>query len=791
MGKKHEVLVGKGIRIERHGRFISFDTSRSKSEHKKIIAALASLRPTLEKRIPEKAEHLRKQLRCYNSFDIIANASFINLFVDPEKYKEYAHEGLQFIVEYITLLCLMNDFSEGENPLEQGPIDMQAIQNAAMEILNDTLLYMAAKRVDPKNLNPHTSLETFQYRSFCQNLVVRNPGYSHHQTEVLRNLYSFEPVKNWMRKSLSFEIEDIISFIEAVEKIMNGRISERRKQAINSEKQLRREVRLFRQGKLKDGECPEHILSEFAKLSEKKMFRKIKYLLTAWIFFGLGTTLSFTAEELAAESGKPVDICRKFLDCFSIGFGEVPQDFMWPNPTHPFRLRPIVHHNKRYLCPAPALLFWGARAALEELFNPELPKAVNKDVKLWQRYQKHRADYLVFEGMKLLSEILKHGESYHNLKYKFAEDGQLKEYDLDGLILYDKCAFLVEGKAGRLTEPAQRGAVDRMISDLKKLLVDSHEQATRAEKYISMSEEPVFILPDRQTLKIDKGNLKNFFLVSLTLDPLDTFTPVLYQVAELGIFGEGKLPWAVYLLDLKVITELIEFPSQFIHYLNRRLRINELASIEAYDELDWLGYYFLEGLYFEDIAKSGINRFRLLSYTTAMDEYFMYQTGERATPAPKPHQPMPALFKQIILELEDKHPLGYSEIICTLLDMDSKTLNRFTKWFERSRRNTKQYGKIHDFTFTLSDMETGITVMTCRDLHPKEFEGRLESYCQLKKYQLHRKRWVAIGSHVGLPGLVQFWGFADIPWEYDAEMEELIKVLPTEKTKDKTNSDNN
>jgi hypothetical protein len=169
-----------------------------------------------------------------------------------------------------------------------------------------------------------------------------------------------------------------------------------------------------------------------------------------------------------------------------------------------------------------------------------------------------------------------------------------------------------------------------------------------------------------------------------------------------------------------------------------------------------------------------------------MHDYFMHQAGERDTLAPKPHQPMPEIFKQIILELEDKHPLGYSKIICTLLDMDSRTRTRFTKWFERSRSGTKQDGKMHDFTLTLSDMETGITVMTCRDLHPKEFESRLQSYCQLKKYQLRRKRWVAIGSHVRLPGLVQFWGFVDAPWEYDAETEELIKVLPTEKTKHKT-----
>jgi hypothetical protein len=147
---------------------------------------------------------------------------------------------------------------------------------------------------------------------------------------------------------------------------------------------------------------------------------------------------------------------------------------------------------------------------------------------------------------------------------------------------------------------------------------------------------------------------------------------------------------------------------------------------------------------------------------------------------------MPKLFKQIILELEENHPKGYSKIVCILLDMDSKTRKKFAKWFERSRHNTRQDGKMHDFTFPFPDIQTGITVMTCRDLPPKDFESRLQSYCQLKKYQLRYTRWVAIGSHIRLPGLAQFWGFADGPWEYDATMEKLIKELPTEKKKQKT-----
>jgi len=49
MSKKHEALVGKGIRIERHGRFIHFDTRRKFTAEEKIrivLKAFAEIHPS-------------------------------------------------------------------------------------------------------------------------------------------------------------------------------------------------------------------------------------------------------------------------------------------------------------------------------------------------------------------------------------------------------------------------------------------------------------------------------------------------------------------------------------------------------------------------------------------------------------------------------------------------------------------------------------------------------------------------------------------------------------------------
>ncbi|MFC1848004.1 hypothetical protein ACFLXV_01680 [Chloroflexota bacterium] len=94
MGKADDVLIGKGFRLERRGRHIIFDTNRTEAEHQEIVKTLAEMRIPLEERIKEKAEALRSTLRRFNSYDVIANMSLVNLSYNPETYKEYAHEGL-------------------------------------------------------------------------------------------------------------------------------------------------------------------------------------------------------------------------------------------------------------------------------------------------------------------------------------------------------------------------------------------------------------------------------------------------------------------------------------------------------------------------------------------------------------------------------------------------------------------------------------------------------------------------------------------------------------------------
>ena len=130
----------------------------------------------------------------------------------------------------------------------------------------------------------------------------------------------------------------------------------------------------------------------------------------------------------------------------------------------------------------------------------------------------------------------------------------MKDAELDGLVIFDRYIFLVEGKAGDLSSSARRGGQLRLISDLKELVAEPHRQALRAVSYINSFQKPIFQTQNGGTISLKKGKSTEYFLITLTLENLDVFTTELSQLRDLGMFGAVELPWAVSLSDLRIIS---------------------------------------------------------------------------------------------------------------------------------------------------------------------------------------------------------------------------------------------
>lgn len=723
----------------------------------------------------DKTAKLEALLLRYNSFDLIGNLTLTQLFINPNKDTVASHHGLPAIVEFATLLYLKHPFNVG-SMLPIGHVPLDEIDETTRAIHFTTGLYYGSDRRSTLVGEERDTLDSLRYRTMTYELSVRSPAYEHHQRETLAGL--FEPSTEWMVENLGFRVTDVFTVEDAIQTITSRKILARLKEGREAISELKSEVRAARRSKAPASDLSEMVV-ELSKLPPSKAAAQIKAMMIGWEMTFIGSTcLVFDANEIAAETQLPLDRVIAVLSFFAIEFGSVPSDFFLMSPTHPLREHPLVYHDGQFLYPVPGSMIW----ALQHRLEAEMNQSPSSAAKAWQRYEKHRSGYLEAESVRLLSVALRTDEVYRNLKYSVVENGEQKTVELDGMVQFDHTLLLVESKAGALTASARRGGRERIKSNIKELLGKAHRQALRARHYIESAKEPKFFAVDGSEIPFDKNRFVRIFLVSTTLEPLDIYNTALHEVVSAGLIEEEHLPWAVSLDILRVIAEMNEFPTQLVHYLTRRLRINEFKKFYAGDELDWFGHYLSRGLYFEKDRR--IDEVDLImfdgSFSADFDAYYFHKEGVRTKPTKKPAQPMPKLLRRIILELDaHKEPDGHSEAIIRLLNWDDQGREQLVKGIGEIRKRARLKRRIHDFTMATTEDKAGVTFFATVPSKEAEAVRRLRSYCLIKKYQIQADTWVGFLTIVDEQPIIQGFVVIHDPWTYDEGMEALIADLPS------------
>lgn len=741
-----EVRQYGSLSIARKGRFTFLENRASPEEHKQALEEIRGSMGEYVEATEKEIQDLERLLQQYSPLDVVGYIAFRNHITNFETYKEIESKENLAYAEYVALLYLCH--TRGEYPDKESvilPDAIEDIQDRVRKLFNRQTFYLAFRDVDPDRTERDTARE-LRVSSLMHSLLVGDMAYPEHRQELTRGI--FAPMSDDLRRLLGFSVDDAFQMAEGIRSLMSHRLEEKRSRVREMVKRLLKVVKICRLKSRLEGEFPPQIVQELAAMKPSEARARATWIGFAWVCSNLGTTLGFSAKELSGILGLELQVVEAYLQCFSIGFGTVdPKYYRYPAPTHPLRTTPIIRVEDTYLCPIPASLNSGFRLRLEELLNPENRNSLNKDAELWKTYERTRSGYLERKSMEYLGGALKFGRCYQNLSYRIVENGEEHDAELDGLAILDNTLFIVEAKSGALSQPARRGAPS-LVEDMAKLVDSAYGQALRAKQFILGAAKPEFRLPDGSRLIISKEGIDVIFLVNVTLENLDSFVVNLYKLRDIGLINRGEYPWSVALTDLRVISEVVSSSAEFVHYLLRRLRINELGFIEAQDELDWFGYYLHEGLYFEDLkAADPRNRIITLStFTTELDDYYYYLAGARKTPAPQPRQPMPQTLRQLIDELESGHDSGYVRAACGLLDMGDQSRKEFSTNLQRMRRRTMQDDEIHSFTMEFDDPRIGLSCITAPPSKALELPGTLKALGDHRISVAKDTVWIGLGS---------------------------------------------
>ena len=302
----------------------------------------------------------------------------------------------------------------------------------------------------------------------------------------------------------------------------------------------------------------------------------------------------------------------------------------------------------------------------------------------------------------------------------------------DVLVLYDRKILILQCKSKTLTHAANIGKdVERLRSDLQKGVKDAFDQGVRARDHLLAS-------------------------------------------AELGLFPDGEPLWSLSLGALDVLTLVLHSPVHLLHYLNRRLQIERTSFAVHADEMDLLGYYLVQGMYFSAEELSSINALGIAGLSAKIDKY-VFERFELGLSPPIPKAPMPPGFEEFLNAVEQIG--GDYSIDCgiALLDLSYRGRSDFMESVRQAKSSANSGGK-PIASMLLQGGKTGLSFLALpAGTSHEQLSRDTMAQTMIKKHAHKCDQWFSFGWVVGSTREVDSAGFLAFPWQPDSELDRLIQ----------------
>ncbi|MFF4270214.1 hypothetical protein [Streptomyces sp. NPDC001536] len=716
----------------RQGRFIETHGTRSQAEMEELVDYLAGpYASELDKERERSSARLDEILTATDPLDLICRASLTYAQIDPATFRESENDQLPSHIEFLALRALpyVDGSSQVESkgdPLETAILTGEAIKLARelFDATGEITLFRALKDVRGKENDIE---DEYILRTRIESMSVRGAGYPEHLTKIL--LGCFTGFDDECRQLLGYTAAEAVAVVHEIHNIVEARVHPLRREAADSFGPL--SLLLKKQRRKGNGPFPRWLVK--ASPTEGKNY--LSMLVTAQALAESRALCTVLPSELSSTLSISVESVESILDSFACDPAEYNDErHKYPAGAHPLTERPVLKTDQGYILPVPAAMFEALRPRMEDL----LRNAARG--KLWERYLAARGKYLVREAVDLISSALPGSSKHYETPWK----SSVTQSDLDGLVSSDDVSFRIQGKAGRLHAAARRGAPGRMKKNIEELI----ESAASQHKALADA------LRDEGPEAIGLGKCsdalrKRFqFEVIVTLDDVTVWATDTHQLVQHGNLSEDRpIPWVLSLADLMVVTDLLH-GSLLPHYVIRRQRLEKQAFVSAHDELDWVGHYLKEGLFFDRFLVDGPARMRLLSYTDPIDSWYLTRDLDGFTHVEKPSPEIPEELFNLLSRLEEVRPDHWITASLALIDGDEAAWGEWNTFLVRAKNRVQAVGWSN--ATQVYNGRLGVTVyINQRIVQTGRLRREIKEYSHRKKEEMGLPSWVSIGDAGG------------------------------------------
>jgi hypothetical protein len=620
-GDRFSQLLSRAVRDERQGSVLWTTSGLTREEHEELAHLTPAAHEEFGVELAAAIAKLRQLLTAGDPFYVVAIVQDLNLFVPWGEYYEPTHEGLETRLELVAGLLATQPVVSQDRPTAE---TVQAI----LDEIDDAQLVNTLFNLTMRPQGDY-ELASLRFSSAMRWMSIRGSSFAGHGEDLARELYGSQDA--WLTKNLGFTIGDVIRVGQAVTELHTQRrnaLGEAAADAANAET------------------AGWEALSE---LERREAMGRATMAVIATHEKGFRESVTVTADLICGhDESLDVGHAQAILDELSLTVGSLDAaSDSGLFDENPLRDRPFLEYQGQYLLALPGALSRDVDALLESRLLAGS-----------RGFSKQRAKTLDRLAVGYLGRLLPGAETYANLYYEGTE--------LDGLVLFDRTALVVEGKASKISVQGQRGDTTRLIRDIENAIEDAWRQGSRAREYLLRAGDAIFSDEHgAEILRIPSGRVRDVIIVNPTLHELAGFAQQLPRLRALGLFTSGEYPWSVFINDLRVIAETCENAAVFLHYLVWRNRLPLGDRITVSDEIDLWGSY-LFGERFTGLQGGG--RMIIGNASTDFDAYYDGLAG-RGPKRELPRKFLPDSIRTFVSRLAATRPPGWREATGVCLDL--------------------------------------------------------------------------------------------------------------------------
>jgi hypothetical protein len=631
---RYAQLVGKAFAHEHVGMDLHSTSALKDDERAELRALAPAAFAAYQHEMQEVTDRLRELVAQGHPLHVLSNIVMANLMAAPGAYYEPTHHGFESLVELVGGLLLTQPPSAAREPASVEVLS--AIQKQLAHLQDLIVLRNLAAQQDEA---PEAG--GLRFSGVLHWTTVRGTSFEHHGADLARAIYG--PFNDWCLKRYGFTAEDVLRVGAAADRWSTDRFNELLQEAHAFSDRIQAELR---DTALRDALSAE----ELSRLDAPGISKSLGFqAFTEVLSEGVGNASAFSVDDLVGED-LPRERVEAVLSELSVSVGGLePNEYRGLFDRSPLVERPFVQFEERYLLPIPGMVLRDTVGLLETRLLNGGPRS----------FSTSRAKTLDALAVEYLVALLPGSQGFVNLFYEGTE--------LDGLVIFERTAFVVEGKGTPLSAAAQRGDLERLRRDIGRAVEEAWTQGKRARDYVLGEDAPAVFVDDSGTelVRLEPGQIDEVVIVNPTVHELAGHASQLPRLRHLGLFADDEYPWSVFINDLRVIAETADNAAVFLHYLIWRARLPLGERIMATDELDlWASYLLSER--FGSLADGG--HYVVGNSSTDFDAYYNGLFGN-GPPAPKPRKMLEEPVKSFVERVADERPPGWRSAAGTCLDL--------------------------------------------------------------------------------------------------------------------------